>query len=471
MFKYIVKRILIFIPTLLVISLITFLLSQCAPGDPVTERLPPLDEFKGKSLSYQQLYNSTAEEMGYAKPLFYFTFTSAAYPDTLHQVLFPSERETLIRLTSQYGNWDYVSSYYYFIQQTTQAIKQFPDTLAPNLKIEAYRTINQLSFQHEEKAIKKKFEELEAIVEQNPQFSAAAMPSLIQLGKRYSQMKENPDFLKPWIPKLYWHGNNNQYHHWLSNFVKGDFGKSYSDQRPVSFKIKTAIWWTLIINVISIAIIFLIAIPIGIIAARKKGQRFDRYTTIILFILYSLPSFWVATLLIVFFTTPEYGMKLFESIGLGDLPPSAPFAERFMEKSRHLILPIFCNSFNGLAFVSRQMRGGMLNVLGQDYIRTARAKGLKERVVIWKHALRNSLFPLITLFAVVFPAAIGGSVVIEVIFNIPGMGRLILNSILSSDWPVVYTIMMLGAVMTLIGNLFADILYAYANPRVKFNAN
>jgi len=469
MFKYIIKRILIFIPTLLVISLMTFLLSQCAPGDPVIEKLPPLDEFNGKGLSYQKLYNNTAKEMGYAKPVFYCTFTSAAYPDTLHQVLFPSERETLVRLTNRYGNWENVSSYYYFIEQVTKNLAQFPDTLAPDLKIEVSRNINQLVFQYEEKAIEKKLEVVEGLLKQHPQLSATCLASVVQLGKRYNQMKENPSPLNAWIPKLYWHGTNNQYHHWLSNFIRGDFGKSYSDQRPVSFKIKNAIWWTLIINVVSIAIIFLLAIPIGIIAARKKGQRFDRYTTVILFILFSLPSFWVATLLVVFFTTPEYGMKLFESIGLGDLPPSAPFAERFMEKSRHLILPIFCNSFNSLAFVSRQMRGGMLDVLEQDYIRTARAKGLKERIVVWKHALRNSLFPLITMFAVVFPAAIGGSVVIEVIFNIPGMGRLILSSILSSDWPVVYTIMMLGAVMTLIGNLFADILYAYANPRVKFS--
>ena len=469
MFKYIVKRILIFIPTLLVISLITFLLSKCAPGDPVMEKLPPIDEIKGKELSYKKLYTDFAEEMGYAKPAFYFTFTSQAYPDTLYKVLFPVEREPLLRLTSQYGNWENVGNYYYYLQQLARTFKQSPDTIAPDLQIDINRSINQLLFQYKEDVIEKGVKNLQDLFVQNPTLSSTYSPYLEELNTRYSQMKDNPNPIKTWIPKVYWHGSNNQYHHWLSNFIQGDFGKSYSDQRPVSLKIKNAIWWTLIINIVSIFIIFSLAIPIGIMAARKRGQRFDRYTTLILFILYSLPSFWVATLFVVFLTTPEYGLKLFESIGLGDLPSSAPFGERFMEKARHLILPIFCNSFASLAFVSRQMRGGILNVLGQDYIRTARAKGLKERLVVWRHAFQNSLFPLITMFALVFPAAIGGSVVIEVIFNIPGMGRLIFNSIFSSDWPVVYTIMMLGAILTLLGNLFADILYAYADPRIKFN--
>jgi peptide/nickel transport system permease protein len=185
-------------------------------------------------------------------------------------------------------------------------------------------------------------------------------------------------------------------------------------------------------------------------------------------VLYSLPNFWIATMLVVFFTTPEYGMDWFPSLGLGDLPPDAPFWQRFVEAGTHLVLPVFCLAYGALAFISRQVRGGMLNVIRQDYIRTAWAKGLNAQPVIWKHAFSNALFPIITMFASIFPAVFAGSVVIEVIFNIPGMGKLTVDAIFQRDWPVVYTVLMLAAVLTMTGILVADILYAIADPRVSY---
>jgi peptide/nickel transport system permease protein len=175
-------------------------------------------------------------------------------------------------------------------------------------------------------------------------------------------------------------------------------------------------------------------------------------------------------MLIVFFTSPEYGNALhwFPAGGVTDLPKTAPFMARFWDIGYHLVLPIICVTYGSLAFIARQMRGGMLNVVKQDYIRTARAKGLEEKKIIWKHAFRNSLFPIITMFAYIFPAAIAGSVVIEVIFSIPGMGGLAYSSIIARDWPVVYTILMFAAILTMVGNLVADMLYAVADPRVTF---
>ena len=234
---------------------------------------------------------------------------------------------------------------------------------------------------------------------------------------------------------------------------------------------KDAAFWTLVMNLISIFIAYIVSIPLGVFSAVKKDSRFDKITTLFLFILYSLPSFWVATLLVVFFTTSEYGgwTDIFPSIGLGDLPSDAPFWSRFWETGSHLILPVLCITYASLAFISRQMRGGMLDVIRQDYIRTAKAKGLDDRTVIWKHAFRNSLFPIITLFAAVFPAALAGSVVIEFIFNIPGMGKLSLDAIYTRDWPIVYTVLMLAAILTMVGTLVADIMYAVVDPRVSYS--
>lgn len=449
--------------------MITFLLSKCAPGDPVEDSLPPLEEFKGDPQKYGQLYTEKAKEFGFDKPPFYFSITQRMYPDTLYKILLPAEQETLSRLTHRFGNWEAVYAYSKSVKSFDSKLRSVPDSLAANARITLGRSVRQLMYQTDNLTIQRELKIISDTLKAHPILRTYTSQEAQQLETNYEKMKSGGQTIDRWIPHFKWYGSNNQYHEWISAFIQGDFGKSYRDGRTVMAKIKPAIWWTLVINIVSIFFIFLIAIPIGVKAAQHRGKGFDRYSSLALFILYSLPSFWVATLLVIFFTTPEYGMKLFPSIGLGDLPPSAPLGDRFMEKASHLILPIFCNSFNGLAFISRQMRGGILDVLGQDYIRTAKAKGLKEKMVVWKHAFRNALFPLITLFAVIFPAAVGGSIVIEVIFNIPGMGRLIYNAIFESDWPVVFTIMMLGAVLTLLGNLFADIMYALANPRVKFN--
>ena len=259
--------------------------------------------------------------------------------------------------------------------------------------------------------------------------------------------------------------------------LRWDFGRSYIDNKKVSEKIATALYWTMIINIISIFIAYLISIPLGIKSAiwKQKGKTIlDNINTTILFVLYSLPNFWIGTLLLVFFTTSEYAswMDLFPSSGAQDFTlannPNVSTFTKVMDILHHLCLPIFCISYVSIAYLSRQMRGSMSAVIKQDYIRTARAKGLKERKVIWKHAFRNSLFPIVTLFSSVFPRSLSGSIAIEMIYTIPGMGYLLLLSIISRDWPVVFAIVMLVAIMTMIGNLIADILYAAIDPRVTY---
>lgn len=203
---------------------------------------------------------------------------------------------------------------------------------------------------------------------------------------------------------------------------------------------------------------------------RAKGYLIDNISTAVLFVLYSLPSFWIGTIFIVFLTTPEYGMDFFPTgVGLDPLPDDAAWYTRLTQTGYELILPIFCMTYGSFAFLSRQMRGSMLGVVRQDYIRTAKAKGLSQDKIIWKHSFRNSLFPIITVFSSVFPRALSGSIAIELIYNIPGMGKLALLSITARDWPVVFTITMFAALLTMIGNLIADMLYAVVDPRVSYN--
>jgi peptide/nickel transport system permease protein len=208
---------------------------------------------------------------------------------------------------------------------------------------------------------------------------------------------------------------------------------------------------------------------------KLRGRKLiDNINTTILFVMYSLPSFWIGTILLVFFTTAEYGEWLdwFPTSGAQDFKlkedPNASEWVKFLDILHHLTLPIFCITYPALAYLSRQMRGSMLGVVRQDYIRTAWAKGLSEGKVVWKHAFRNSLFPIITLFSSVFPRALSGSIAIEMIYAVPGMGWTVLTSITSRDWPLVFTVVMFAAILTMIGNLIADILYALVDPRVSF---
>ena len=265
-------------------------------------------------------------------------------------------------------------------------------------------------------------------------------------------------------------GLKNQYHIWTANVLKLDFGNSFRDNQPVLDKIKERIPITLVLNLVSTFLAYIIAIPLGIFSAVKQHTFADRISTIIVFILYSLPNFWIGTMLIIFFGGGDF-FSLFPYAGLysNNYEYLTTFG-KFKDIVWHLFLPIVVYTYGSFAYLSRQMRVGMLEVIRQDFIRTARAKGLTENIVIFKHALRNSLIPIITILAYILPAMIGGSVIIETIFTIPGMGSLAFEAITSRDYPIVMAVFTISAVLTLIGMLLADLLYSVVDPRITFGS-
>lgn len=469
MLRYLLKRILIFIPTLIIISLLAFGLSKVAPGDPVELSLRSPQEFGRDIKNRDRVYNETAHLLGLDKPPFYFTLSSVAYPDTLYQITQKDRRETLSKLIAQYGNWQYISNYYKQINRLEFLLYNLPDSLTFQEVSIMRSNVQDLYTQYKDNQVTSDFTRIQKSLDQDLNLAIFAENAFDALQDSYKEIKEFATPNKLLIPDVKWYGFDNQYHHWFTNFILGDFGTSYTDGRPVADKINDALFWTLIMNGIAILLAYLLSIPLGVFSAVRKDTFSDRFITVGLFILYSLPVFWIATLLMIFFTTPEYGLDFFPSLGLGDITKDQSLWEIFQIRVSHLVLPVFCLTYGSLAFISRQMRGGMLDVLQQDYIRTARAKGLDNRTIIWKHAFRNALFPIITLFAAVFPAALAGSVVIEVIYNIPGMGKLTIDAINTRDWPVVYTILMLSAILTMVGILISDILYALLDPRVTFS--
>lgn len=260
-----------------------------------------------------------------------------------------------------------------------------------------------------------------------------------------------------------------QYFIWMGNILQGDFGNSFKDDRPVINKIIERIPVSLTISLLSFLLIYSIAIPIGIYSAARQYSMLDRSTTVFLFILYSLPNFWVATMAIFFLCSPEY-WNIFPSGSLTSINyETMSGLGKLWDRINHLILPVLISSLASFAFLSRQMRSSMLEVIRQDYIRTARAKGLSEKTVVLKHALRNSLIPIITIFGGLLPAMVGGSVIIETIFTIPGMGQLFYQGILDRDYPLIMAELLLVAVITVVGVLIVDILYSIVDPRITFS--
>jgi peptide/nickel transport system permease protein len=258
-----------------------------------------------------------------------------------------------------------------------------------------------------------------------------------------------------------------QYGYWVKSLVVLDFGQEFS--RP-AVAVRDEMWErlkiTIPLSVVSVMLSYLLALPLGILSAVRQRSFADRFTTLVLFVLYSLPTFWAGLLLILVFGAT--GLAWLPVIGLHDKDAALLSGwEWWKDLLLHCLLPVATLTYGGLAYLSRQMRVGMLEVVRQDYIRTARAKGLSEKVVVLRHALRNSLIPVVTVFATILPLLIGGSVIVESIFNIPGMGLYAFEGLMKRDYNVVMATTTVSAVMTLFGFLLSDILYAVVDPRIS----
>ena len=257
-----------------------------------------------------------------------------------------------------------------------------------------------------------------------------------------------------------------QYWNWLKRIVRLDFGRSFAPHgRPVIDMIRERMPITLALNVIEMLIIVALAVPVGVTSATRQYSTFDKSTTVLVFVGFATPDFWLAVML-----------QILLGVHLGWLPISGlrlpvweylPFWQQQWDFASHLILPITVATFGGLAGFSRYMRQSMLEVIRQDYVQSARAKGLPESVVIGKHALRNAMLPIVTVLGLSLPGLIGGSVIIETIFAIPGMGQLMVQAVFQRDYPVIMGNLVIVATLTLVANLIADLTYSVIDPRIR----
>ena len=260
-----------------------------------------------------------------------------------------------------------------------------------------------------------------------------------------------------------------QYAVWLKNLFTLSFGDSFKDNQSVWDKILERLPVTIKLNLWSLLVVYLVAIPLGIYSAIHPNSFGDQMTTLVAFVLFAVPLVWAATMAIVFICGGDF-YYLFPPGGLEslDFSDNWPLWKQLKDHAWHLFLPVVLLSYDGFAGMSRYMRSSMLEVLRQDYVQVARAKGLSESIVIFKHVLRNSLIPQVTILASILPGLIGGSVIIETIFSIPGLGQLGFESVLARDYPTVLALFTVSAVLTLIGILLSDVLLALVDPRIAF---
>ncbi len=260
-----------------------------------------------------------------------------------------------------------------------------------------------------------------------------------------------------------------QYLVWLKNTATLSFGESFKDNQSVWSKIAERLPVTVKLNFWSIVVVYLVAIPLGVYSATHPNSVGDQVTTLAAFILFAVPLVWAATMAIVFICGGDF-YYLFPPGGLEsiDFSDNWPIWRKLQDRAWHIFLPVVLLSYDGFAGLSRYMRASMLEVLAQDYVQVARAKGLSEKRVIFKHALRNSLIPQVTILASILPGLIGGSVIIETIFSIPGLGQLGFESVLARDYPTVLALFTVSALLTLIGILISDLLLAAVDPRIVF---
>jgi len=251
--------------------------------------------------------------------------------------------------------------------------------------------------------------------------------------------------------------------------LRGDFGFSFRTREPVLKEIGQRLPNTIYLMMVTMLVAIVIAVPIGIISALRQYSAYDIAVTTFSFAGQAIPEFWLGLILLLIFyawlKNPFTGEPLLPAGGIYTLGAGFSLVDRI----KHLILPVATGALGWIAWYSRFLRSSMLDVIHQDYLRTARAKGLPERTVIYRHALRNALIPLVTLLALDLPYLIGGTVFVEMIFSWPGMGRLYYQSALQRDYPVLLAILIIGAAAIILSNLLADVLYAYVDPRIRYD--
>jgi ABC-type dipeptide/oligopeptide/nickel transport system permease component len=282
--------------------------------------------------------------------------------------------------------------------------------------------------------------------------------------------KKNDFSERSYLPKLIWNGADNRFHSWFGSVLKSDFGVSMIDGRKVFDKLKDAFPVTLAYVIMAYIFSFILAIPFGIISAFNAKSKYVKVIETILSAVYSVPVFWLSTLAVIFLTTDEVSsfLNIFPSIGIGFTEPDTTVTARIITAMPHFILPALIVALYSGAYLSLLIKRNIEKEMSEAYFISLIARGISRRNATLRHAFPNSMLPLITIIVMGFPAALAGSVVIEVIFNIPGMGRLLYDSLLRYDWNVVFAVVVFIGLLTYLFYIGGDVIYSFLNPKIRY---
>lgn len=487
MLRYIVSRVLLMIPLLAVVSLLAFLLSQGSPGNPVKNMLQQKTSLENagdriQTFERDEELRKIRKRLGLDLPLFYISISTLADIDTLYLVNPIECRPVLKNMARETGLPDSVMNWFYLQMSLSNQIRATLADTSKGLGTAQRENLNKAlslsegivkSNNHSDRLARQ--DTLANLLSLIPEVTSER--SLFEKSLYiYRNAYENSRDFKKYIPYVQYFGTNNQYHRWLfgsnegsEGFLMGDFGLSYRDGSPVQIHIRDGAKWTLLLTITALILAMLISIPIGLLAGSNPGGRFDKISSVLVFSLYALPGFFVASLLLMLFANPDF-FDWFPSSGIKDpetFAPNASLSARIAHYLPYLILPVASLTYAQLAFISRQVKAGVVEAMQSDYVRAARAFGVPERQILLRHVLPNILFPLITMAGQSLPLLFGGSVIIESIFSIPGMGLEMYESVITLDYPMIVAIFTIIGFLTMLGYLISDILYAVADPRVR----
>ena len=454
MFRYVIRRLLLALPTLFVISLVTFAMSRYTGSGLEGENY----------LEKPAAYLDKAKKLGLDQPVFYFNLTSAAFPDTLHRVLPLEVREHLERLTRQTGNWAATGRFWQAV--TTELDPDLDAVTGPALI--TFKSLRQIQDLEKISAALKKLR-IQVDTLQNEALRATLKSRASTINTRFDELRQQSQIWELYVPALHWHGTQNQYHRWAAGFVSGNPGYSSVTGQPLLIEVRPRLLMTLTLNGVAMLLAFLIGVPLGVWMARRRDRPSDFWMRGLLLFLHAIPVIWLGSLLIILLSRRDIGLGLIDGLNAEPwLMSGKTYWVWVVDNREKLILPILTLTLHLLALMAMQMRNGILEVVKQDFIRTARAKGLSENLVFWRHAFRNALFPIITLFASFFPVVFSGSLVIEYLFDFPGMGIKMQSAFINNDYAVLFAMVMFVAIITILSSVMADLLYAWADPRVRF---
>jgi len=492
MLRFILNRLFLFVPTLLLVSVIAFVLSLSTPGDPVDRLLQSAEKGEVGAGNITRMNRDLEakklrERLGLNLPMFYLSIQTLADIDTLYKLNSPLHRPALKRMARETGNPQLVMKWYGHVIEASNAFDLASTDSTKSMILSNYQEQSRaaqslfngilLALNKESQEIKK--DSLSNLLSLIPEIRTVRSVWEVSLNEYANSYKQSATW-KKYIPRIFFYGINNQYHRWLfgktgisKGVIRGDFGISFRDGQKISDRLGKAMKWTVFLSLISMILAFSFSIPLGLFAGNRANGRFDTISSLVVFALYALPGFFVASLLLVLFANPDF-FDWFPSSGVKDpelFNPNWSLNQRLQHYFPYLILPLISLTYASFAYISRQVRAGVIDAYSMDYVKTARAKGLKESAILFKHIFPNILFPLITIFGQTLPIIFSGSVIIESIFNIPGMGLEMYESVVNFDYPMIIAIFTLIGLLTILGYLVSDILYAIADPRVKFRSS